>query len=132
MIILKFNRMIHKHNYCHDSPINQKISPRRCFLFRICVGQSDTYPIDRLTDNVILFFYLLILDGLIVLVNIIERSPEVNLLPLLTKYKQWYPFVIQFLLGGTVQRICCLLFPKCAVHQDGCFLCTVAVPPRYK
>ena len=110
----------------------KKFLPAVAFFSGVVWDSLTLTRVDRLTDNVILFLYLLILDGLIVLVNIIERSPEVNLLPLLTKYKQWYPFVIQFLLGGTVQRICCLLFPKCVVHQDGCFLCTVAVPPRYK
>lgn len=54
--------------------------------------------IDRLADSLILLAYLLLLGGLIVLLNLVEKG--IVRKPFLLKYKEWYPLTIQFLLGG--------------------------------
>lgn len=54
--------------------------------------------IDRLADSLILLAYLLLLGGLIVLVNLVEKG--IVRKSFFLKYREWYPLAIQFLLGG--------------------------------
>ncbi len=99
----------------------KKFLPAIAFFSGFAWDSLTLTRIDRLTDNVILLFYLLILGVLIVIVNIIERSPKVNLHPILMKYKQWYPFAIQFLLGGLFSAYVVFYFQSASFTKTAVF-----------
>ncbi|NIW80454.1 MAG: DUF2914 domain-containing protein [Calditrichae bacterium] len=54
--------------------------------------------IDQLLDNLILLAYLLLIGVFIILINMTQH--HVIKKQFLVKYQEWYPVIIQFLLGG--------------------------------
>ena len=76
--------------------------------------------IDRLSDNLILLLYLLLLSGFILLLNLVENGMIRQ--PLLLKYREWYPLAIQFFLGGLFSSYVVFYFQSAALTKNWLFL----------
>jgi len=76
--------------------------------------------IDRLSDNLILLGYLILLGVMIFLVNILELGGVRN--SLILRYKEWYPLGIQFFLGGLFSSYVVFYFQSASFTKTLLFL----------
>jgi hypothetical protein len=76
--------------------------------------------IDRLSDNLILLAYLLMLGFSIMLVNHVES--DIIKKPFILKYRKWYPLAIQFFLGGLFSSYVVFYFQSASVTKNWLFL----------
>ncbi len=76
--------------------------------------------IDRMSDNLILLGYLILLGFFIILINLVEKQQITK--PILLKYSEWYPIVIQFFLGGLFSSYVVFYFQSSALTKNWLFL----------
>ena len=76
--------------------------------------------IDRLSDNLILLAYLLMLGFSIILVNHVESDLIKN--RFILKYRKWYPLAIQFFLGGLFSSYVVFYFQSASLTKNWLFL----------
>ncbi len=81
--------------------------------------------IDRLGDNLIILFYILLLGFLIILTNLIDD--EIITHPLLKKYRSWYPSIMQFFFGGLFSAYVVFYFRSAALTRNWLFLLLLIV-----
>lgn len=81
--------------------------------------------IDRVSDNLILFAYLSLLGGLIVLVNLIESGNVRK--PFLLRFYDWYPLGIQFLFGGLLSSYVVFYFKSASLSKTAIFVVILAI-----
>lgn len=76
--------------------------------------------IDRIFDNVTLLTYILLLGGFISLTNLVEK--QVIKKPFLVKYREWYPIIIQFFLGGLFSAYLIFYFQSADLTKNWLFI----------
>ena len=76
--------------------------------------------IDRLSDNLFLLGYILLLGFSITLVNLVENNRLTS--PFFLKYREWYPLAIQFFLGGLFSSYVVFYFQSAAITKNWLFL----------
>jgi hypothetical protein len=76
--------------------------------------------IDRLSDNLFLLGYILLLGFSIILINLVESNRLTNSFVL--KYREWYPLAIQFFLGGLFSSYVVFYFQSAAITKNWLFL----------
>ena len=76
--------------------------------------------IDRLSDNLILLAYLLLLAGAIILLNLIEK--EFITKAFILRYQNLYPLAVQFFLGGLFSSYVVFYFKSAALTKNWLFL----------
>lgn len=76
----------------------QKYVPIVSFFGGVSWDNLTLSRIDRLFDSIFLLCYILLLGGFIILFNLVEK--QILQKPIFLKYREWYPNIIQFLLGG--------------------------------
>ncbi|MEJ2636936.1 MAG: DUF2914 domain-containing protein, partial [Calditrichia bacterium] len=76
--------------------------------------------IDRLSDNLILMAYIILLGLALILVNLHENGRLQS--PFLLKYSEWYPLGVQFFLGGLFSSYVVFYFQSASLTKDWLFL----------
>ena len=76
--------------------------------------------IDRLSDNVILFLYILLLGTLIVLTSYVDHERIKS--TLITKYRAWFPEGMQFFFGGLFSAYVVFYFQSATLSKNWLFL----------
>ena len=75
--------------------------------------------IDRILDNLILFLYLLLAGGCILLIQFLENDVIHN--KRILKYQEWYPLALQFFLGGLFSGYVVFYFQSAAMTKSWIF-----------
>ncbi|MFQ5863792.1 MAG: DUF2914 domain-containing protein [bacterium] len=76
--------------------------------------------IDRMTDNLILLGYIVLLGILIILVSLVDKG--IMQKPILVKYQEWYPNGLQFFLGGLFSSYVVFYFQSASLTKTSLFL----------
>lgn len=76
--------------------------------------------IDRMSDNLILLGYLILLGLSILLVNLVEKHMLSK--PFILRFADWYPLTIQFFLGGLFSSYVVFYFHSASVTKNWLFL----------
>jgi len=76
--------------------------------------------IDQLMDSLILFLYLMLLGVAIVLMVFVDRG--IIKTPIIKKYSEWFPSVIQFFLGGLFSTYVVFYFQSASFTRTSLFL----------
>jgi len=76
--------------------------------------------IDQLTDSLILFLYLMLLGVAIVLMVFVDK--DIIKIPVIKKYSEWFPAVIQFFLGGLFSTYVVFYFQSASFTRTSLFL----------
>ncbi len=76
--------------------------------------------IDRMSDNLILLLYLILVGVLMVLVHLIEQGKITR--KLILKYQEYYPAGIQFFLGGLFSSYVVFYFHSASLSKDWLFI----------
>lgn len=98
----------------------QKYTPVVFFFGGFTWDSATLTRIDRLSDNLILLAYLILLGLLIFLVNLLEQNKIKN--SFIVKYKDWYPLGIQFFLGGLFSSYVVFYFQSASFTKTFLFL----------
>lgn len=98
----------------------QKYTPVAFFFGGFTWDSVTLTRIDRLSDNLILLSYLILLGLLILLVNLLEINRVQN--SFILKYKEWYPLGIQFFLGGLFSSYVVFYFQSASFTKTFLFL----------
>ena len=88
----------------------------------------DTFTLSRIDlwrDNLIMLAYLLFLGVFIVLVNFIQDKLVKNKYVL--NYAEWYPLIIQFLLGGLFSKYVIFYFQSATLSKNWLFILLLVV-----
>ena len=75
--------------------------------------------IDRLSDNVILLAYLLLAGVAIVFIHLIDHHRLTH--PTIMRFREWYPWVLQFLFGGLFSSYVVFYFQSVSMNQSVIF-----------
>ncbi|MFC1492662.1 DUF2914 domain-containing protein [candidate division KSB1 bacterium] len=102
-----------------------KFFPAAAFVAGLGWDSLTMTRIDRLFDNIFLLGYLVILGGMIILTNFIEKGLIRN--NLLLRFKKWYPFAIQFFLGGLFSGYTVFYFQSASLTKASLFFLIIAV-----
>jgi hypothetical protein len=81
--------------------------------------------IDQWLDNIILLIYLLLVGFFIVVVNLVEHNQWQK--PFWTKYREWYPEIIQFLLGNLFSAYVVYYFKSASMTKTAIFFILLVV-----
>jgi hypothetical protein len=81
--------------------------------------------IDQWLDNIILLLYLLLLGFFIVVVNLVEHKQLQK--PFWMKYQEWYPEIIQFLLGSLFSAYVVFYFKSASMTKTAVFFLLLVV-----
>ncbi len=81
--------------------------------------------IDQLLDNFILLAYLLLLGVFIMMVNLVEKERVTQ--PWLLKYREWYPEIIQFLLGSLFSAYVIFYFQSASLSKTSIFFAVLLI-----
>ncbi|MFB6347002.1 MAG: DUF2914 domain-containing protein [bacterium] len=100
---------------------NERIAWPLFFLGGVTYDGLTLSRIDRLFDNVILLSYLVVLGALIVLIGRLKQGRVSN--QWFKDWKDWYPFVIQFLLGGLFSAYAIYYFQSTPLSSSALFFC---------
>ncbi len=112
-----------------SSPVNtvsqfyqkhKKIFPVISFVGGFLWDSFTLTRIDRMSDNLILLAYLLLLGIAIILLNMNEN--ELLRRPVFTRFAEWYPLLAQFLLGGLVSSYVVFYFQSAALTKNWLFI----------
>jgi hypothetical protein len=103
----------------------QRFVPVLAFLGGFGWDSATLTRIDKLFDNFFLLGYILLLGGFIILVNLVEQG--VVRKPLFVKYKEWYPLVIQFFLGGLFSAYVIFYSRSAAFTKTDLFLALLVI-----
>ncbi|MFC1477538.1 DUF2914 domain-containing protein [candidate division KSB1 bacterium] len=103
----------------------KKFFPAAAFFSGFTWDSLTLNRIDSVLDNLILAFYLSLLGGMLIVTNLIQREKLSK--PILLKYQNWYPFVMQFLLGGLFSAYVVFYFKSATFTQPGLFLFLLVV-----
>ncbi len=76
--------------------------------------------IDRWSDNIILFIYLILLASAIVIQNLLDG--ECLRQSFIVKHQKWLPLVIQFFIGGLFSSYVVFYFQSAALSKNWLFL----------
>jgi DUF2914 family protein len=76
--------------------------------------------IDQLMDSLILFLYLMLLGVAIVLMVFVDKG--IVKTPLIKKYSEWFPAVIQFFLGGLFSTYVVFYFQSASFTRTSLFV----------
>ena len=98
----------------------QKFLPIVAFFGGFTWDSITMTRIDRLSDNIILFIYLMLAGGGIILLQFSQN----NMLKKnwLIKYQDWYPLALQFFLGGLFSGYVVFYFQSAALTKNWLFL----------
>ncbi len=99
---------------------HKRFAPLISFIAGFSWDSLTLTRIDRLSDNLILLAYLLLLGLNILLIHLIEndRIKHTNLL----KYSNWYPLAIQFFFGGLFSAYVVFYFQSATLSKNWLFL----------
>jgi len=103
----------------------QKYSQLIFFLGGFAWDSLTLTRIDRLSDNLILLLYLILLGMNFLLLNL-DQQGQLNH-PLLKKYSHWYPLAAQFFLGGLFSSYVVFYFQSASFTQTMIFLLLLVV-----
>ena len=81
--------------------------------------------IDLILDNMIMFAYIMLAGFFIYLINLVEE--KVIERPLILKYKEWYPNIIQFFFGGLFSGYVVYYFQSASITKNWLFLLLLIV-----
>ncbi len=81
--------------------------------------------IDRLSDNLILLGYLVLLGFSIIMVNLVENKLIQK--RFLLRFSGWYPLAIQFFLGGLFSSYVIFYFKSASVTKNWIFLAILVI-----
>lgn len=81
--------------------------------------------IDRMSDNLILLSYLILLGLLIVIFNFVENGLLTR--SWLLKYREWYPLGMQFFLGGLFSSYVVFYFQSASMTKTAIFLLLLVI-----
>lgn len=98
----------------------QKYTPVAFFFGGFTWDSLTLTRIDRLSDNLILLGYLVLLGMMIFLVNLLELDVIKN--ALILRYRKWYPLGIQFFLGGLFSSYVVFYFQSASFTKTLLFL----------
>lgn len=76
--------------------------------------------VDRMSDNLILLGYILLLGLAIILINVCENKITSKLFVI--KYQNWYPLLAQFFFGGLFSSYVVFYFQSAALTKNWLFL----------
>ncbi len=102
-----------------------KFFPAVAFLCGLGWDSLTMTRIDQLFDNIFLLGYLIILGGMIILTNFIEKELIQN--KYLLRFKKWYPFAIQFFFGGLFSGYTVFYFQSASLTKASLFFLIIAV-----
>lgn len=98
---------------------HQHYASAGCFFGGILYDSLTLGRIDRLSDNLVLLAYLLLLGGLIVLVGRLQTGQVQR--PFLERYQDYYPLAIQFLLGSLFSAYAVYYFQSVSLTRTAVF-----------
>lgn len=99
---------------------HERFAPAVSFVAGFTWDSLTLKRIDLLIDNLILFFYIVLLGITILLIHFINEKRISN--QLILKYSDWYPLAVQFFLGGLFSAYVVLYFHSAAVTKNWIFL----------
>ena len=102
-----------------------KFLPAGAFFAGLGWDSLTMTRIDRLFDNFFLLGYLIILGGMIILTNFIEKGLVQN--EFILKWKKWYPYAIQFLFGGLFSGYTVYYFQSASLTKASAFFLIIAI-----
>ncbi len=98
----------------------QRFVPVFAFLGGFGWDSATLTRIDKLFDNIFLLGYILLLGGIIILANLVDK--DIIKKPFFIKHRNWYPIVIQFLIGGLFSAYVIYYFRSAALTKTDLFL----------
>ncbi len=98
----------------------QKFLPALSFFAGFIWDNLTVNRIDAWSDNAILLFYILLLTGLIILLQL-DRHQSIEHW-LLNKYRHWLPLAIQFLFGGLLSTYVVFYFQSASFGKTLIFV----------
>ncbi len=103
----------------------EKFIPVLSFLGGFVWDSITLTRIDRMSDNLILLGYIVLLGFSIMMVNLVENN-IINK-PFILRFSDWYPLGIQFLLGGLFSSYVVFYFQSASVTKNWLFLVILIV-----
>ncbi len=103
----------------------EKYAPVVSFVAGFSWDNATLSRIDRLSDNIILLVYILLLGFLIVMDNLVGRN--IIQRPFWHRYKEWYPLAIQFLFGGLFSAYVIFYSQSASFGETALFLIFLAM-----
>lgn len=99
---------------------HQRFVPILAFFGGFGWDSATLTRIDKLFDNIFLLSYILLLGAFIILVNLVEK--DIVKKPFLLKYRNWYPAIIQFLIGGLCSAYVIFYFRSATFTKTDLFI----------
>jgi len=99
---------------------NKKYQPIIAFLAGFLWDGISLTRIDLFFDNMIMFTYIVLTGFFIYLINLVEEN--LIEMPLVIKYKNWYPNIIQFFFGGLFSAYVVYYFQSSSITKNWLFL----------
>lgn len=104
---------------------HKRFVPAAAFLGGFAWDNLTLGRIDRMSDNLILLSYILLLAALIILANFVDRGRIQT--PFLLRYREWYPVGMQFFLGGLFSSYVVFYFQSASFTKTSVFLIILVV-----
>lgn len=98
----------------------QKLLPPLFFIGGFLWDYFTLTRIDNLTDNLILFTYLIASGFLIILINLVHSEKITN--QFILRFSPWYPLILQFLFGGLFSSYVVFYFHSASLTKTALFL----------
>jgi len=98
----------------------EKIIPVFSFFVGFTWDSLTLTRIDQLSDSLILLLYIILLGLALILLVFSEKGMVTK--PILLKYSEWYPAVIQFFLGGLFSTYVVFYFQSASFTKTSLFL----------
>lgn len=113
-------KLYHRYQYLQSFyNKHQKFLPVAFFFSGFGWDSLTLTRIDRMLDNLILFIYLLLAGGCILLIQFLENDVIHN--KRILKYREWYPLALQFFLGGLFSGYVVFYFQSAAMTKSWIF-----------
>ena len=97
----------------------KKVSPVGFFVSGFTWDSLTLTRIDRLSDNLILFAYLILLGVCLALVNLVER--RIITRGIVIRYQNWLPMAVQFFFGGLFSAYVVFYFTHASMTKTWLF-----------
>lgn len=103
----------------------KKFFPVLSFFGGFMWDSATLRRIDQLLDNMILLLYLLLLGFFILVINLVQQKRWQR--PFWTRYQEWYPEIIQFLLGSLFSAYVVYYFKSASMTKTAIFFLLLVV-----
>lgn len=102
----------------------ERYFPISFFLLGFIYDSLTLTRIDRMFDNIVLLFYIVLAGILITVIGRLQTGQLRN--KLILKYAKWYPNILQFLFGGLFSAYVIFYFKSAAVDKSLIFVVLLA------